>query len=348
MRAFATVLLSIVTALGLWLFWALNGALTYATDPAAVAATAERSDVHGAVLQAAELFFADELGAAALPAKAREVLRIQARPVLRDAIPPGWFYDGFATAYGDVLAVIAERPTGLEDRPAGSVDPVVTEIDLRDNKARLKTGLLDIGDNVDCPRLFGDGACRDERSRRRARLAYHAAVAGVMTRLPDAIHVEKIVRKAGKTWLHPDSPKLRMVRRAMGLAQIARYAGLASLLVLLALLALLNRPFLRVLATLGSVLAVSAALYFVGVRAADELPAYIIERTHARERLGLESRDSAVGPVAAQSAERLARSAAHDAMHASDSLVIATFVLGAGALVFSLVAGNRRFTRGRQ
>jgi hypothetical protein len=342
MRTVATIVLGALATIAFWVFFALNGAVSYVTDAAAVTSTARKSDLHGMVLKAANLALAEEVRAAqgndarqgAGDMAYRELVLAQARQVFAETFTQEWLYGAFAAAYGDVIAI-------LEGGDSTAVKP----IDLRQQKAQLGAGLVAIAERMEeqCERFHGAESCKDPASRRRAMEPLRAAIAGTMAQVADDTDIARVTNKAGKNWLQTDSPALKRARQALKLSRIARYVAAAVLLALLLVIALIHAPPLsRALLVMAAVLAIASASYLIAVHIAGSVPEKILAEQRVRERMATGVRDDAVGSLATQGAETLALAAIDDAVHASDRVVIAILIASLGATIGAAVVRSRR------
>jgi hypothetical protein len=342
MRTVATIVLGALATIAFWVFFALNGAVSYVTDAAAVTGTARDSDLHGLVLKAADLALAEEVRAAsgndaqqsARDIAYRELVLAQARQVFAEVLTQEWLYGAFAAAYGDVIAILE-----------GGDSTGVTSIDLRQQKARLGAGLDSVAERMEeqCETFHAAEDCKDPASRRRTMEPLRAAIASTVEQIADDTDIARVITRAGKNWLRADSHKLKRARQALELSRVVRYVAAAVLLALLLVIALIHAPPLsRALVVIGAVLVMASASYLIAVHIAGGMPEKILAEQRVRERMATDVRDDAVGSLATRGAETLALAAIDDAAHASDRVVIAILIASLGATIGAAVLRSRR------
>jgi hypothetical protein len=346
MRTLATMVLGALATLAFWVFFALHGAVSYVTDADAVTGTARKSDLHGMVLQAADLALAQEVDAAsarnedegaqpdARDAAYRELVLAQARQVIAEALTQEWLYGAFAAGYGDVIAILE-----------GGDSTRVKSIDLRQQKAGLGAGLATVAERVEeqCDRFHAAEDCKDPASRRRTMEPLRTAIARTMEQIADDTDIARVMGRADKDWLQADSRTLERARQALDLSRIACYVAAGALLALLFVIALIHAPPLsRALLAIGAVLAVASASYLAAVHIAGNVPQDLLAEQRVHERMATGVRDDAVGSLATRGAETLVLAAIDDALHASDRTVMAILIASLGATIGAAVLRSRR------
>lgn len=334
MRVLFTLILGLLATVAFCAFFGLHSVLSYVNSPEAVTETAQQQSLHELVLKAADAILESEFRPPPGPRseELRAFVRKEAHEVFRKVLSNAWFYEALTLSYTVILAILHDR----EERQV---------IELADKKARLLRELDGVAEQVGvhCRKLIDDPICDDEEGRRQAIAPVRRAIEDAIAQIPDRLHVQELAESAGQRKLRSDSPEMKKARAGHGKVDQVRSGALVGLIVLLLLIALINRPFPRVLISVGAVLAVASVTYLVAVTVAEDATQQAIAESMAeRATSRIPAQGESVRGIAKRGTEQLVLGAAHDSIHHADGPVLALSMLGVLGFVAGIVLTRRR------